>query len=94
MFNWLPLGTANSMHNKQQAHYLLFVSNIYFLQEPEAVERINTRGCIETIEGLITNNLYTVGGVAIGIALSQVQKHLALITVRLVGLKVEKSSPD
>jgi len=41
------------------------------LQEPEAVERINTRGCIETIEGLITNNLYTVGGVAIGIALSQ-----------------------
>jgi len=32
---------------------------------------INTRGCIETIQGLIENNLYTVGGVAIGIALSQ-----------------------
>lgn len=39
--------------------------------ETEVMTRINTRGCIETIEGLINNNLYTVGGVAIGIALSQ-----------------------
>ena len=83
MFNWLPLGTTSSTHNGQQALYLVFYFINYFcLQEPEAVERINTRGCIETIEGLITNNLYTVGGVAIGIALSQVQRKLALITVR------------
>lgn len=37
----------------------------------EVMAKINTRGCIETIQGLIENNLYTVGGVAIGIALSQ-----------------------
>ena len=34
--------------------------------------KINIRGCIPTIQNLIENNLYTVGGVAIGIALSQV----------------------
>jgi len=37
----------------------------------EVMKKINTRGCIPTIQGLIENNLYTVGGVAIGIALSQ-----------------------
>jgi len=37
----------------------------------DVMSKINTRGCIETIQGLIENNLYTVGGVAIGIALSQ-----------------------
>jgi len=33
--------------------------------------KINMHGCIGTIQTLIENNLYTVGGVAIGIALSQ-----------------------
>jgi tetraspanin-33 len=37
----------------------------------DVMSKINTRGCIETIQGLIENNLYTVGGIAIGIALSQ-----------------------
>merc|ERR1719195_1974506 len=37
----------------------------------EVLQKINTRGCIPTIQALIENNLYTVGGVAIGIALSQ-----------------------
>jgi len=37
----------------------------------EVLSRINIRGCIPTIQALIENNLYTVGGVAIGIALSQ-----------------------
>ena len=36
--------------------------------------KINIRGCIPTIQTMIENNLYTVGGVAIGIALSQVNK--------------------
>ena len=58
-------------------------------EETEVLKRINTRGCIETIEvkslnfsfscvynsvrlqRLILRNLYTVGGIAIGIALSQ-----------------------
>lgn len=37
----------------------------------EVIRRIFTRGCIPTIQTKIENNLYTVGGVAIGIALSQ-----------------------
>jgi len=37
----------------------------------DVLSRINTRGCIDTIQTLIENNLYTVGGVAIGVALSQ-----------------------
>jgi len=46
------------------------------VQEPgkdmaEVMESINIRGCIPTIQALIENNLYTVGGIAIGIALSQ-----------------------
>ena len=58
-------------------------------KKTEVLKRINTRGCIETIEvkslnfssscvynsvrfqRLILRNLYTVGGIAIGIALSQ-----------------------
>ena len=36
-------------------------------------QRIFTKGCIPTIQTKIENNLYTVGGVAIGIALSQVK---------------------
>jgi len=37
----------------------------------DVLMKINIRGCIPTIQTLIENNLYTVGGVAIGIALSQ-----------------------
>lgn len=37
----------------------------------DVLMKINIRGCIPTIQNLIENNLYTVGGVAIGIALSQ-----------------------
>lgn len=37
----------------------------------EAFEKVNTVGCLSTIQGLIEGNLYPVGGVAIGIALSQ-----------------------
>ena len=58
-------------------------------KKTEVLKRINTKGCIETIEvkslnfssscvynsvrlqRLILRNLYTVGGIAIGIALSQ-----------------------
>merc|ERR1719410_1015874 len=45
--------------------------NVQGKAKTEAFEFINTRGCIPTIQALIENNLYTVGGVAIGIALSQ-----------------------
>ena len=38
----------------------------------EVVSKININGCIQTIQTLIEGNLYTVGGIAIGIALSQV----------------------
>jgi len=41
------------------------------LRTEEALIRVNTRGCIPTIQELIESNLYPVGGVAIGIALSQ-----------------------
>jgi len=41
------------------------------LPKVDVLEKINTEGCIPTIQALIENNLYTVGGVAIGIALSQ-----------------------
>jgi len=41
------------------------------LKEDVAFEKVNTRGCLPTIQNLIEANLYTVGGVAIGIALSQ-----------------------
>jgi len=37
----------------------------------KVIEKIHTRGCIPTIQSIINNNIYTVGGVAIGIALSQ-----------------------
>lgn len=37
----------------------------------DVLEKINIRGCIPTIQTLIENNLYTVGGIAIAIALSQ-----------------------
>jgi len=37
----------------------------------DVLMKINIRGCIPTIQTMIENNLYTVGGVAIGIALSQ-----------------------
>jgi len=37
----------------------------------EVAMKIYTKGCIPTITTMIQNNLYTVGGVAIGIALSQ-----------------------
>jgi len=37
----------------------------------EALEKINTKGCIPTIQTLIENNLYTVVGVAIGVAVCQ-----------------------
>eukprot|EP00092_Neocalanus_flemingeri_P024378 GFUD01026434.1.p1 GENE.GFUD01026434.1~~GFUD01026434.1.p1 ORF type:complete len:308 (-),score=55.20 GFUD01026434.1:709-1632(-) len=40
-------------------------------EEVDVLMKINMRGCIPTIQTLIENNLYTVGGVAIGIALSQ-----------------------
>lgn len=39
--------------------------------EADASEIIYTRGCLITMQDLITNNMYTVAGVAIGIALSQ-----------------------
>ena len=38
----------------------------------KVIEKIHTRGCIPTIQSIINNNIYTVGGVAIGIALSEV----------------------
>ena len=34
--------------------------------------KVNIKGCIPTIQTLIENNLYTVVGVAIGVAISQV----------------------
>jgi hypothetical protein len=37
----------------------------------DVLQKINIRGCIPTIQTLIENNLYTVGGIAIAIALSQ-----------------------
>lgn len=46
----------------------------YGMQEKaktEAIATINTEGCIPTIKTLIENNLYTVVGVSIGIAISQ-----------------------
>ena len=42
------------------------------LKDPiEVMRKIYIKGCIPTIQTLIENNLYTVGGVAIGIAMSQ-----------------------
>ena len=38
----------------------------------EVINLINITGCIPTIQTLIENNLYTVVGVAIGVAVSQV----------------------
>ena len=38
----------------------------------DVVRKINTEGCIPAIQALIEGNLYPVGGIAIGIALSQV----------------------
>jgi hypothetical protein len=38
----------------------------------EAEAKIYTQGCIPKIQTLIENNLYTVVGVAIGVAVSQV----------------------
>ncbi|XP_023331843.1 tetraspanin-5-like [Eurytemora carolleeae] len=37
----------------------------------DVVRKINTEGCIPAIQALIEGNLYPVGGIAIGIALSQ-----------------------
>jgi hypothetical protein len=45
------------------------------LKEIEDVMRkINIEGCIPAIQAFIERNLYTVGGIAIAIALSQVLK--------------------
>lgn len=41
------------------------------LQIDEVAKKINIEGCIPTIQGIIESNLYPVGGVAIGVALSQ-----------------------
>ncbi len=36
------------------------------------MRKVNIEGCIPTIQAFIERNLYTVGGIAIAIALSQV----------------------
>ena len=43
------------------------------------MRKIYIKGCIPTIQTLIENNLYTVGGVAIGIAMSQVYIEYYLV---------------
>ena len=48
------------------------------LKEDVAFEKVNTRGCLPTIQNLSEANLYTVGGVAIGIALSQVRLKILI----------------
>ena len=42
----------------------------------DVMRRINTEGCIPTIQSMIERNLYPVGGGAIGVALSQVTELL------------------
>ena len=54
------------------------------LKEDVAFEKVNTRGCLPTIQNLIEANLYTVGGVAIGIALSQVRLPLHTLLIQII----------
>merc|ERR1719150_2657110 len=70
-FEWCGVPYSCCHRNDGTLVNLMCGFNVQGKAKTEAFEFINTRGCIPTIQALIENNLYTVGGVAIGIALSQ-----------------------
>lgn len=53
--------------------YLYFFSILfgYFLQVAEAGKKVWTSGCIEIVRNWAEGNLYTIAGIALGVALSQ-----------------------
>jgi len=48
------------------------ICNLYIYKVAEASKRVWTSGCIEVIRIWAERNLYTIAGVALGVALSQV----------------------
>lgn len=41
------------------------------MKTTEAMTKVYTKGCISSIQGFVESNLYTVGGIAFGVALAQ-----------------------
>lgn len=57
---------------------------LFVLKVAEASKRVWTSGCIEVIRIWAERNLYTIAGVALGVALSQVQTKNCFLIYELV----------